>query len=300
MNTYKFFENMDVGDLLVDEPMKKHTSFKIGGPCDLMIIPKDSNQILTALKIIKDKDLSYRVIGNGSNILVSDKGLREVVIKLNDNFNKIEVAGDLIRAQAGALLSKVSSTATKNSLSGFEEISGIPGGIGGAITMNAGAYGKEIKDTISRVEIINSKLEREVVDKEQMDFSYRHSRIQDEDIIVLSADFKLAKADPEDIQARVDDYTQRRVSKQPLDLPSCGSIFKRPEGHFAGKLITDAGLKGYRYNDAMVSEKHAGFIVNVGDASCEDVVHVIKHVIEVVYEKFEVRLEPEVRIIGEG
>lgn len=300
MNTYKLFENKDLGDMLVNEPMKNHTSFKIGGPCDLMLIPIRDDQILEALRIIKDNNLSYRIIGNGSNILVSDKGLREVVIKLTDNFNRVEIDGTKIRAQAGVLLSKLSSLATKNSLTGFEEISGIPGGIGGAITMNAGAYGKEIKDLISKVKVINSKLEIEVFSKEEMDFSYRHSRIQDEELIVLGAEFSLAKGDYDEIKSKVDDYTERRVSKQPLELPSCGSIFKRPPGHFAGKLITDAGLKGYRHNDAMVSMKHAGFIVNVGNARCSDVVSVIDHVIEVVYQKFKVKLEPEVRIIGEN
>lgn len=299
MNTYKkAFENSNVGDILYDEPMKNHTTFKIGGNCDVMIIPTTQEQIIEALKIIKANQFDFRVIGNGSNLLVSDDGLREVVIKLHDNFNKVDIKDDVMIAQSGALLSNVSKLAINNSYKGFEPVSGIPGDIGGAITMNAGAYGTEIKDIVNKVKVIDSYLNIKEFICEEMEFSYRHSRVQDEKLIVLEAEFLLEKGDKEEILHNFHDFTQRRTSKQPLDLPSCGSVFKRPEGHFAGQLIDEAGLRGYRYNDAMVSEKHCGFIVNVGNATCNDVVCVIKYVQDKVYEKFNIKLEPEVRIIG--
>lgn len=299
MNIYKkVFDGKKLGEILYYEPMKNHTTFKIGGSCDVMIFPKTEEQILNALKLIKQNDLAYRIIGNGSNLLISDDGLREVVIKLHDNFNDMKITGDILKAQSGALLSAVSKLAINNSYAGFEAVSGIPGDIGGAITMNAGAYGTEMKDIVHRVKVIDSDLNVKYYNCNQMDFSYRHSRVQDEKLIVLEVEFLLKKGDQEEILRNYHDYTERRTSKQPLELPSCGSVFKRPEGHFAGQLIDEAGLRGYRYNDAMVSEKHCGFIVNVGDAKCSDVVAVIEHVQKVVYEKFNVKLEPEVRIIG--
>lgn len=299
MNIYKkVFKNKDVGKILYDEPMKNHTTFKIGGKCDAMILPESEEQIINVLKIIKENNLSYRIIGNGSNLLVSDDGLREVVIKLHDNFNEVSIKDDVMTAQSGALLSCVSKTAIKNSYKGFEPVSGIPGDVGGAITMNAGAYGTEIKELVKRVKVIDNDLNVKYLDCEQMDFSYRHSRVQDEKLVVLASEFMLVKGDKEEILHNYNDFTERRTSKQPLELPSCGSVFKRPEGHYAGQLIDEAGLRGYRYNDAMVSEKHCGFIVNVGNSSCDDVVKVIEHVQKTVFEKFGVKLEPEVRIIG--
>ena len=195
-------------------------------------------------------------------------------------------------------MSSVSKLAINNSYAGFEAVSGIPGDIGGAVTMNAGAYGTEMKDIVHRVKVIDTDLEVKYLNCDEMDFSYRHSRVQDEKLVVLEVEFILKKGDRKEILDNFHDYTERRTSKQPLELPSCGSVFKRPEGHFAGQLIDEAGLRGYRYNDAMVSEKHCGFIVNVGDAKCSDVVAVIEHVQKVVFEKFNVKLEPEVRIIG--
>ena len=195
-------------------------------------------------------------------------------------------------------MSAVSKLAINNSYAGFEAVSGIPGDIGGAITMNAGAYGTEMKDIVHRVKVIDTDLNVKYFNCDEMDFSYRHSRVQDEKLVVLEVEFLLKKGDQQEILNNFHDYTERRTSKQPLELPSCGSVFKRPEGHFAGQLIDEAGLRGYRYNDAMISEKHCGFIVNVGDAKCSDVVAVIEHVQKVVFDKFNVKLEPEVRIIG--
>ena len=299
MNIYKqVFDGKNIGEILYDEPMKNHTTFKIGGNCDAMIFPQNEEQILNALQLIKQNGFDYRIIGNGSNLLVSDDGLREVVIKLHDNFNEIRIDGDLLIAQSGALLSSVSKLAINNSYAGFEAVSGIPGDIGGAITMNAGAYGTEMKDIVHRVKVIDTDLKVKYLNCDEMDFSYRHSRVQDEKLVVLEVEFILKKGDQKEILDNFHDYTERRTSKQPLELPSCGSVFKRPEGHFAGQLIDEAGLRGYSYNDAMVSEKHCGFIVNVGDAKCSDVVAVIEHVQKVVFEKFNVKLEPEVRIIG--
>ena len=299
MNIYKkVFDGKNIGEILYDEPMKNHTTFKIGGSCDVMIFPQNEEQIINALKLIKQNGFAYRIIGNGSNLLVSDDGLREVVIKLHDNFNDMKITGDTLKTQSGALLSAVSKLAINNSYAGFEAVSGIPGDIGGAITMNAGAYGTEMKDIVHRVKVIDTDLNVKYFNCEEMDFSYRHSRVQDEKLIVLEVEFLLKKGDQEEIFRNYHEYTERRTSKQPLELPSCGSVFKRPEGHFAGQLIDEAGLRGYRYNDAMVSEKHCGFIVNVGEAKCSDVVAVIEHVQKVVMDKFDVKLEPEVRIIG--
>ena len=299
MNIYKkVFDGKNIGEILYDEPMKNHTTFKIGGSCDVMIFPQNEEQIINALKLIKQNGFAYRIIGNGSNLLVSDDGLREVVIKLHDNFNDMKITGDTLKTQSGALLSAVSKLAINNSYAGFEAVSGIPGDIGGAITMNAGAYGTEMKDIVHRVKVIDTDLNVKYFNCDEMDFSYRHSRVQDEKLIVLEVEFLLKKGDQEEIFRNYHEYTERRTSKQPLELPSCGSVFKRPEGHFAGQLIDEAGLRGYRYNDAMVSEKHCGFIVNVDEATCSDVVAVIEHVQKVVMDKFDVKLEPEVRIIG--
>ena len=299
MNIYKkVFDGKNIGEILYDEPMKNHTTFKIGGSCDVMIFPKNEEQIINVLQLIKQNRFAYRIIGNGSNLLVSDEGLREVVIKLHDNFNEMRIEGDILTAKSGALLSTVSKLAINNSYAGFEAVSGIPGDIGGAITMNAGAYGTEMKDIVHRVKVIDTDLNVKYFNCDEMDFSYRHSRVQDEKLVVLEVEFILKKGDQKEIFDNFHDYTERRTSKQPLELPSCGSVFKRPEGHFAGQLIDEAGLRGYRYNDAMISEKHCGFIVNVGDAKCSDVVAVIEHVQKVVFDKFNVKLEPEVRIIG--
>ncbi|NMB10472.1 MAG: UDP-N-acetylmuramate dehydrogenase [Tissierellia bacterium] len=300
IDEYKnIFKEAKIGEVLYMEPMKNHTTFRIGGPCDVMILPSTEEEIIAALKIIKDNNLDYMIIGNGSNLLVRDKGLRKVVIKLHDNFSNVEVDGLHVKAQAGALLSTVSKTAMKKGLTGMEALSGIPGDIGGAVTMNAGAYGTEIKDVVLFVKAIDKDLNIRIFNNEEMNFRYRNSKVQDDSLVVLETLFKLKKGDKEEIESLFKDVTYKRTSKQPLEYASAGSTFKRPTGYFAGKLIDDSGLRGYRYKDAQVSEKHCGFVINRGNANFEEVHTLIEHVQEVVYKNYGVKLETEVKIIGE-
>ena len=299
INYKDIFSNVDVGEVLFDEPMKNHTTFKIGGPCDVLVMPNTIEQILNVLTLVKENNLAYMIIGNGSNLLVSDKGIRKVIVKLHKNFSKITLDGNKITSQAGATLKEIADFALENKLSGFEFASGIPGDLGGAVTMNAGAYGGEMKDVLESVKVIDKDLNVIDIDAKDMNLRYRNSRVQDEGLIVLEAVINLSEGDYDKIKEYQDELTFKRESKQPLEFPSAGSTFKRPEGYYAGKLIDDCGLRGYRYNDAMVSEKHCGFVINAGDANCEQVLYVINHVKEVVFEKFGVNLEPEVRIIGE-
>lgn len=299
INYKDIFSNVDVGEVLFDEPMKNHTTFKIGGPCDVLVMPNTIEQILNVLTLVKENNLAYMIIGNGSNLLVSDKGIRKVIVKLHKNFSKITLDGNKITSQAGATLKEIADFALENKLSGFEFASGIPGDLGGAVTMNAGAYGGEMKDVLESVKVIDKDLNVIDIDAKDMNLRYRNSRVQDEGLIVLEAVINLSEGDYDKIKEYQDELTFKRESKQPLEFPSAGSTFKRPEGYYAGKLIDDCGLRGYRYKDAMVSEKHCGFVINAGDANCEQVLYVINHVKEVVFEKFGVNLEPEVRIIGE-
>ena len=299
INYKDIFSKVDVGEVLYDEPMKNHTTFKIGGPCDVLVMPNTIEQILNVLNLVKENDLAYMIIGNGSNLLVSDEGIRKVIVKLHKNFSKITLDGNKITSQAGATLKEIADFALENKLQGFEFASGIPGDLGGAVTMNAGAYGGEMKDVLESVKVIDKDLNVIDIDAKDMSLRYRNSRVQDEGLIVLEAVINLSEGDYDKIKEYQDELTSKRESKQPLEYPSAGSTFKRPEGYYAGKLIDDCGLRGYRYKDAMVSEKHCGFVINVGDANCEQVLYVINHVKEVVFEKFGVNLEPEVRIIGE-
>ncbi|NLY77601.1 MAG: UDP-N-acetylmuramate dehydrogenase [Tissierellia bacterium] len=279
--------------------MKNHTSFKIGGPADVLIIPDKEEEIVEAIKFCRENNVKHFVMGNGSNLLVKDSGIRGVVIKIANGFDRIDVVGEKIICESGALLSKVAKHALKSSLTGFEFASGIPGTIGGAITMNAGAYGGEMKDVVSKVRVLDGNNNVIELTNDEMNFRYRGSLIGDENLIVLGVELKLSSGDPALIDQKMKDLTNRRVTKQPLEYPSAGSTFKRPEGYFAGKLIEDAGLRGVRYGDAQVSEKHCGFIINVGEANFHHVITLIKMIQKVVYDKFNVRLEPEVRIIGD-
>ena len=299
INYKDIFSNVDVGEVLFDEPMKNHTTFKIGGPCDVLVMPNTIEQILNVLTLVKENNLAYMIIGNGSNLLVSDEGIRKVIVKLHKNFSKITLDGNKITSQAGATLKEIADFALENKLSCFEFASGIPGDLGGAVTMNAGAYGGEMKDVLESVKVIDKDLNVIDIDAKDMNLRYRNSRVQDEGLIVLEAVINLSEGDYDKIKEYQDELTFKRESKQPLEYPSAGSTFKRPEGYYAGKLIDDCGLRGYRYKDAMVSEKHCGFVINAGDANCEQVLYVINHVKEVVFEKFGVNLEPEVRIIEE-
>ena len=281
-----------------DEPLKSHTTFKIGGNCIALIEPREISDIVETIKICRENSIKFFVIGNGSNLLVPDEGYNGVIIKLKSEFSKIEVEGDYLIVNSGAKLSEVYTVAYENSLTGFEFASGIPGTIGGAIYMNAGAYGGEMKDIVESVEVLDlDNFELRELKNEELEFSYRKSIIQRRNYIVTTIKLKLQKGNKEKINAVYEDLRERRNSKQPLNFGSAGSTFKRPEGHFASKLIEDAGLKGYHINDAWVSEKHSGFIVNKGNASFKEVMELIEYVQKVVFEKFGVKLETEVRIL---
>lgn len=293
-----FKEVIKQGKVLIDEPMKKHTSFKIGGPVDILVVPGNLDEILQAVKVCNAHGEEFRIIGNGSNLLVRDKGIRGIAIKIADNFKDIVVIEDKMTVQAGALLSTISKYALKNSLTGFEFAGGIPGTIGGAVTMNAGAYGGEMKHVVESVKCIDENGEIINLNNKEMNFGYRQSKVE-ENLTVLEVVLKLEKANYDDIKSKMSELNQKRTTKQPLSLPSGGSTFKRPEGYYAAKLIEDAGLKGKCYGGAQVSEKHAGFVVNIDHATAEDVLNLIKLVQNTVFEKFSIKLETEVKIIGE-
>lgn len=279
-----------------DEALSKHTTFRIGGPAKYIFMPKNIEEIKQVIEYCKNNKEKYIVLGNGSNVLVSDEGFDGIVIQIYNSFNNIEVTETKIYAQAGALLSKIAAAARDNSLSGMEFAAGIPGTLGGAIVMNAGAYGGEMKDIVSFVDVLEPDGEVKRYSCEEMEFAYRHS-IVDKDRIVLGAELALEMGDKVAIVDRMNELKEARTSKQPLEYPSAGSTFKRPEGYFAGKLIDDCGLRGYRVGGAMVSEKHCGFVINYDNATFKDVVELMKNVSDMVNDKFGVRLEPEVKII---
>lgn len=286
-----------------EELLKNHTTFRVGGAADYFLVPKSENEAVALLRLFCDEDENetgpYFILGRGSNLLVSDKGYRGTVISLDSAFSDIKVDDTFIYAEAGASLIKIASTALKYGLGGMEFASGIPGTLGGGITMNAGAYGGELKDIVDTVRLYD-KEENTVIEKscEEMDFSYRHSIVSSGRYVVLSAKLKLRHGDPSEIKGIMDELKEKRVSKQPLEYASAGSTFKRPLGYFAGKLIEDSGLKGYSVGDAQVSEKHCGFVINRGNATAEDILTLIRNVQDKVYDKFNVRLETEVCMLG--
>lgn len=283
----------------MQEPMKKHTTFRIGGPADYYLCPHSTEELQKILQICKKNKMEFFVLGNGSNLLVSDKGYRGVVIQLWKNFSDIVTKEDTITVKAGALLSKVAAEALEEGLTGMEFASGIPGTIGGAVVMNAGAYGGEMKDIIKEVTVLTKEGDILTISKEEMNFGYRTSVVKEKGYVVISVVLQLKKGDRAEIRKVMDDLKERRVTKQPLDMPSAGSTFKRPEGYFAGKLIMDAGLRGFSVGGAQISEKHCGFVVNKGDATAADVLGLIKEVQKRVQEKFGVTLESEVKFLGE-
>lgn len=285
--------------VLENEMMSKHTSFRIGGPADIFICAQNEKQIQNAIAIAKQYHVPITVIGNGSNLLVSDKGIRGIVIQIGKGMDEITVKDTIIYAKAGALLSSIGAAALQHHLKGFEFASGIPGSLGGAVCMNAGAYGGEIKNILESVEVLTSNGEIKQIQAKELHLGYRRSDVSEKGYIVLSAVFHLEKGEYDSIQNEMKSLAEQRRLKQPLEFASAGSTFKRPEGYFAGKLISDAGLKGYHIGQAEVSEKHGGFIINKGNASCEDVLALIKHCQNVVFEKFGVTLETEVKMIGE-
>jgi len=286
-------------NIFIDEPMKKHTSFKLGGPADILVTPHSKEQLVLVLGYCNKNSIPFYVIGNGTNLLVRDKGIRGVVIKIFNNYNEIKVEGNVICAEAGALLSRIANTAYDNSLTGFEFAHGIPGTLGGAVTMNAGAYGGEMKDVVYMTEFVNKDGKIVTIKNDEHKFSYRDSSIQRSQGVVLKSWIKLEKGNKQDIKARMEELMKKRKDKQPIEMPSAGSVFKRPEGHFAGKLIEDCGLRGFNIGGAQVSPKHCGFIVNTGTATTQDVLNLVNTIQKNVKDKFNVDMHTEVRIIGE-
>ena len=284
---------------LLNEPMSRHTTFRCGGPATLFLRPQSEEELVKAIALLKDKSAPFMLLGNGSNLLVSDKGYDGVVISL-ENLSEISLEGDTaIRAQSGALNSRIASFAKENALAGFEFAAGIPGTIGGAMIMNAGAYGGEMKQITVSVRAITPAGEVKELPAETCDFGYRTSALKREGYVVLSALLQLKKGDEKEITDLMTELALKRKEKQPLEYPSAGSTFKRPEGYFAGKLIEDAGLRGFSVGDAAVSEKHCGFVINKGQATAADIYALIKEVQKRVLEDSGVGLEPEVILVGD-
>ena len=286
-------------EILAAEPMKNHTTFRIGGPADALALPKTPEEVAEVVRFCHEHAQPYYVLGNGSNLLVSDEGYRGLVLQLYRNFNDIQVNGETITVQAGAMLAAVARTAYQTGLTGLEFASGIPGTIGGAVVMNAGAYGGEMKNVLKEVTVLTKEGEVLVIPAKALELGYRTSVIPKNGWIVLGAVLQLEKGDQEQILARMEELKEQRITKQPLDLPSAGSTFKRPEGYFAGKLIMDAGLRGFTVGGAQVSEKHCGFVVNRGSATAADVWELICEVKRRVKEMTGVELEPEVKLLGD-
>ena len=295
----KFQKLLCDAKVLVKEPMASHTTFRIGGPADYFVMPETAEELAEVLKLCKEEGVPYFILGNGSNLLVGDKGFRGVVIQLYKNFDGLQIEGATVTAKAGAMLIRVAKEAGKAGLTGLEFASGIPGTIGGAMVMNAGAYGGEMKDVVKAVTVLTKDGEIKTLTGEEMNFRYRGSVVEDEGYIVLEAVMELQHGNLEDIQARIEELSVQRKTKQPIEYPSAGSTFKRPEGYFAGKLIQDSGLRGYRVGGAKVSEKHCGFVINAGGATAADVMQLMQDVSEKVKNQFGVTLEPEVKRIGE-
>lgn len=291
-------ERLEPGSVAVNEMMSRHTTFRIGGPASVFVTPKSEQELVAAINVCRSQNAPYFILGNGSNLLVSDQGYDGVVVHIGSNMQEISVEGNDITAKTGAMLSRVAHTALEHGLTGMEFAAGIPGSLGGACMMNAGAYGGEMSQILVGVRALDAQGQIVELSTEQLDLGYRHSVMMEKQYVVLGARMHLEKGNPSEIQAKMEDLKEKRVSKQPLEFPSAGSTFKRPEGAFAGKLIMDVGLRGFRVGDAMVSEKHCGFVINVGQATAEDVCKVISHVQQVVLEKFGRKLEPEIRFLG--
>lgn len=292
-------KRLNIETIKEDESLSKYTTFKIGGPARVLIEAKSDEEVLKLVRLFHEMEEDYLIIGNGSNLLITDDGIERPVIVLDKKFSNITTIDEVtLYAEAGASLKSLANKALDLGLGGLEAISGIPGTVGGAVYMNAGAYGSEIKDVVTKIRYIKDDSIAEL-DASEANFAHRRSIFQDKGYIILGAYFKLVKKDKKDIEEEQRDYTQRRKDKQPLEYPSAGSVFKRPEGYYASKLIEDAGLKGLSVGGAMVSKKHSGFIINTGSASFDDVVTLIEKVKAIVLEKFAVGLEEEIRIIHE-
>ena len=299
-NFYDKLNNVIAKDsILTDEPMSRHTTFRVGGPADFFVTPKAKEEVRDVIRICKEAGMPYYIIGNGSNLLVSDAGYRGVIVQIYKEMNEVKVEGDLVKAQAGALLSGIAAKALGAELSGFEFASGIPGTIGGACMMIAGAYGGEMKDVLESVTVLTGKGKIIELGRNELELGYRTSVIAKKGYIVLGAVLKLERGDGEKIKTYMDELKEKRVTKQPLEYPSAGSTFKRPEGYFAGKLIEDAGLRGFQVGGAQVSEKHCGFVINRDHATAADIMELMRQVQIRVKENSGVDLEPEVKRLGD-
>ena len=294
----KFCDLLGEERVFTGEAMSRHTTFKIGGPADYFLMPDKDTDVGRIVKICKESAIPYFILGNGSNLLVGDGGYRGAVIQIYKNMSAVTVEGTEITVQAGALLSSVAAAAKNAALTGFEFAGGIPGTMGGAVVMNAGAYGGEMKDVLKEVTVMTAAGEILVLPAEKLEMGYRTSLVKTKGYLVLSAVIVLEQGNQEAIKARMKELTEQRVSKQPLEFPSAGSAFKRPEGYFAGKLIMDAGLRGYQTGGAQVSEKHCGFVINKDNATAADVCRLLRDVQDKVKEQFGVTLEPEVKFLG--
>lgn len=283
----------------VNEPMNKHTTFRVGGPADYFLTPETVEQVQKIVMFLKKNNIPYYIVGNGSNLLVSDHGYQGVIIQIFKGMNEITIEGNVIKAQAGALLSAVANRALDAELTGFEFAAGIPGTLGGACVMNAGAYGGEMKDVLETVTVLTEDGEILILKKEELELGYRTSVIAKKNYVVLEAVICLEKGEKAAIKGYMDELREKRITKQPLEYPSAGSTFKRPEGYFAGKLIQDANLRGFQVGGAQVSEKHCGFVINKDNATAADVVELMRQVSEKVEAEFGVKLEPEVKRLGE-
>ena len=289
------------GIVKIDEPMKKHTNFKIGGNADIFVIAKSIEEIKYIIKFSKENNIPLTILGNGSNVLVSDKGIRGIVSQIGLKEIKVEKQENaLIEVDAGVMLGALAQVLLKQSISGFEFAAGIPGSIGGSMRMNAGAYGGEMKDIVKNVTVLNEKGEINILTNEECEFSYRHSRFTNSKEIIIKATLELPYGNEDEIKAKMDEYAQSRKEKQPLNLPSAGSTFKRGTDFITAKLIDECGLKGYTSGDAQVSTLHAGFVVNLGNATAQDVLNVVNHVKQVVLEKTGKQIELEIELLGEG
>ena len=299
-NFYDKLNNVIAKDsILIDEPMSRHTTFRVGGPADFFVTPKAKEEVRDVIRICKEAGMPYYIIGNGSNLRVSDAGYRGVIVQIYKEMNEVKVEGDLVKAQAGALLSGIAAKALAAELTGFEFASGIPGTIGGACVMNAGAYGGEMKDVLESVTVLTGEGKIIELGRNELELGYRTSVIAKKGYIVLGAVLKLERGDGEKIKTYMDELKEKRVTKQPLEYPSAGSTFKRPEGYFAGKLIEDAGLRGFQVGGAQVSEKHCGFVINRDHATAADIMELMRQVQIRVKENSGVDLEPEVKRLGD-
>ena len=295
----KLLSILKVEQVKKDEPMKIHTTFRVGGPASYFVTPETEEEVAKVIEVCTQENVPYYIVGNGSNLLVSDQGYEGVIIQIYKQMNQVEITENEIHAQAGALLSMIANRAMEAELTGFEFAAGIPGTLGGACVMNAGAYGGEMKDVLKEVTVLTDEGEFLTIPKEELELGYRTSVIAKKGYIVIEAVLELKSGNADEIRAYMDELKEKRITKQPLEYPSAGSTFKRPEGYFAGKLIQDSGLKGFTVGGAQVSEKHSGFVINKGNATAADVMELIRQVTAKVKEDTGVTMEPEVKQIGE-